>query len=59
MKGMQVVHDKCWNLIYEDCSGQIINKNKSSMLFSKNCGQAQKAAFMSELDLSQEARSDK
>ena len=45
--------------LYEECSGQMINKDKSSILFSKNCGQGRKAAFMSLLNLSHEARSDK
>jgi len=44
---------------YEECSGQMINKDKSSILFSKNCGHGRKAAFMSLLNLSHEARSDK
>jgi hypothetical protein len=39
--------------------GQVINKEKSSILFSKNCGQERKLDFMAALDLSQEARSDK
>jgi hypothetical protein len=45
--------------LYEECSGQVINKDKSSILFSKNCGQSKKTEFMAALNLSQEAKSDK
>jgi hypothetical protein len=38
--------------LYEQCSGKIINKDKSSILFSKNCGQRRKLEFMTALDLS-------
>jgi hypothetical protein len=38
--------------LYEECSGKIINKDKSSILFSKNCGQRRKLEFMTALDLS-------
>jgi hypothetical protein len=45
--------------LYENCSGQIINKDKSSVLFSTNCGEERRAQFMSELNLTQQARSDR
>ncbi|XP_066382241.1 uncharacterized protein [Miscanthus floridulus] len=45
--------------LYEECSGQIINKEKSSVLFSKNCGEATKEEFLAALDLSHEAKNDK
>jgi len=45
--------------LYEECSGQMINKEKSSILFSKNCEQERKLEFMNALELTQEARSDK
>ena len=44
--------------LYEECSGQVINKVKSLILFSKNCGPTRKSEFMAALDLSQEAKSD-
>ena len=43
----------------EECSGQIINKEKSSVLFSKNCGESITEEFLTALDLSDEAKSDK
>jgi hypothetical protein len=45
--------------LYEECSSQIINKEKSSVLFSKNCGEATKEEFLTALDLSHEAKSDR
>jgi hypothetical protein len=45
--------------LYEECSGQIINKEKSSVLFSKNCGDLTKEELPAALDLSHEAKSDK
>ena len=35
--------------LYEDCSGQIINKEKSSVLFSKNTQENMKDAFLTSL----------
>jgi hypothetical protein len=45
--------------LYEECSGQIINKEKYLVLFSKNCGEATKEEFLAALDLSHEAKNDK
>lgn len=45
--------------LYEDCSGQVINKEKSSVLFSRNCSRSAKDGVMSTMQLSHEARSDK
>lgn len=44
--------------LYEECSGQTINKDKSSVMFSKNCDETKKMEFMDILSLSQEARSN-
>jgi hypothetical protein len=41
--------------LYEACSGQMINKEKSSILFSKNTRPQDRTQFMEILDLSQEA----
>lgn len=45
--------------LYESCSGQTINKDKCSVMFSKNTRQSAKEALMSILDISLEARNDK
>lgn len=45
--------------LYECCSGQTINKDKSSVLFSKNCGEADRNAFLTALGISQEAKSER
>lgn len=45
--------------LYEDCSGQMINKDKSSVLFSRNTKNEEKKAFLAALQVSQEARTDK
>ena len=45
--------------LYEECSGQKINMDKSSILFSKNCTSNMKIEFREILNLSQEAKSDK
>lgn len=45
--------------IYEMCSGQKINKDKSSIVFSKNTRQDVRDRFMQILDLTQEAASAK
>ena len=41
--------------LYEVCSGQMINKEKSVGLFSKNTGQREKNDFLQALGLTQEA----
>lgn len=45
--------------LYEDCSGQIINKDKSSIMFSSNIRGAVRAAVMQALDIGSEARNEK
>lgn len=45
--------------LYEVCSGQTINKEKSSVLFSKNCGEAARIDFLATLGVSQEAKSER
>ena len=45
--------------LYEDCSGQTINKDKSSIMFSKNAKAAHKHQLMVGLDITIEARNDK
>jgi hypothetical protein len=46
--------------LYENCSGQTINKDKSSsIMFSKNTREEVKLALMTELDIGSEARNDK
>ena len=45
--------------LYEDCSGQIINKEKSSIMFSKNARNAEKQHMMSALEINVEARTEK
>jgi hypothetical protein len=37
--------------LYEDCSGQIINKEKSSIMFSRNTNDAEKQELMASLDI--------
>ena len=41
--------------VYERCSGQMINKEKSSILFSKNIERGQRQRVMNALHLSTEA----
>jgi hypothetical protein len=41
--------------LYEGCSGQTINKDKSSIMFSRNTGTAAKESFMRILNISTEA----
>ena len=38
--------------LYEECSGQKINMDKSSILFSRNCDSNRKTEFMDILNLS-------
>ena len=45
--------------LYEDCSGHTINKEKSSILFSKNCGETERNDFLLTLGVSQEAKSER
>jgi len=45
--------------IYEACSGQMINKDKSAILFSRNTSNQCKQEVMGELHLTQETFSDK
>ena len=45
--------------LYEDCSGQTINMEKSSVMFSQNAKRAEKQALMSALDIGVEARNEK
>jgi hypothetical protein len=45
--------------LYEDCSGRTINKEKSSILFSKNCGETERNESLSVLGVSQEAKSER
>jgi hypothetical protein len=45
--------------LYEDCSGQIINKDKSSVMFSKNAKMADKQQLMHALEIRAEARKEK
>jgi len=45
--------------LYEDCSGQTINKDKSTVMFSRNTSEEVKLALMTNLEISAEARNDK
>ena len=45
--------------LYEDCSGQIINKDKSSIMFSKNTSAEIKSSLMAALEINSEARNEK
>jgi len=45
--------------LYEDCSGQTINKEKSSVMFSKNAKSVDKQLVMTALGISAEARNEK
>lgn len=45
--------------LYEDCLGQTINKEKSSVLFSKNYGDTARLDFLTTLGVSHGARNDK
>ena len=45
--------------LYEDCSGQIINKDKSSIMFSKNTPAEVKRHLMRDLEIESEARNEK
>lgn len=41
--------------LYENCSEQTINKDKSSIMFSKNTRRVTKESLMTELDINSEA----
>lgn len=45
--------------VYEVCSGQVINRGKSSIMFSKNSKAPHKARMMTVLDIKSEARNEK
>jgi hypothetical protein len=45
--------------LYEDCSGQIIHKDKSSIMFSKNTNEGDRDAVMPALEITSEARNEK
>jgi hypothetical protein len=45
--------------LYEDCSGQAINKDKSSVMFSKNARRADKQRLMCDLEITKEAHNEK
>jgi len=45
--------------LYENCSGQLVNKDKSSVMFSKNTSEEIKSAFMLSLDLAAETLNEK
>lgn len=45
--------------LYENCSGQIINKDKSSIMFRTNTKMVERGRFMEILDIPRETRSDK
>lgn len=45
--------------LYEDYSGQTINKEKSSIMFSKNTREETKVSLMAVLDINYEARNEK
>lgn len=45
--------------LYEDCSGQIINKDKSSIMFSRNTSVPARVAVMQDLDIRSEACNEK
>ena len=45
--------------LYEDCSGQTINKEKSSVMFSKNTKSLEKNQFMASLVITTEAQNEK
>ena len=45
--------------LYEVCSGQIINKEKSSIMFSRNTRESDRQSMMQALDISSEATNEK
>jgi hypothetical protein len=45
--------------LYEDCSGQTINKEKSSVMFSRNTKSSQKNQLMAALSMTSKAQNKK
>jgi hypothetical protein len=45
--------------LYAECSGQVINKDKSAIMFSKNTSAGSKAEVKSQLGISRESFNDK
>lgn len=45
--------------LYEECSGQTINKEKSSILFSRNCGEIARHEFLEILNMTHEVQNDR
>ena len=45
--------------LYEDCSGQTINKDKSSIMFSMNTSEEVKRDLMTALEIRSKARIEK
>ena len=45
--------------LYEDCSGQTISKDKSSVMFSRNTKSSEKNQLMAALGITSEARNEK
>jgi hypothetical protein len=45
--------------LYENCSGQMINKEKSSVMFRKNTKEVDRLALMSSLDIATGAQNEK
>uniref|UniRef100_A0A0A9AZV2 Reverse transcriptase domain-containing protein n=1 Tax=Arundo donax TaxID=35708 RepID=A0A0A9AZV2_ARUDO len=45
--------------LYEECSGQMINKEKSTAMFSKNTTETAKQACMGALNFNTEAKNEK
>jgi len=45
--------------LYEDCSGQTINKDKSSIMFSRNTQVDTRRGLMDALEINSEARNEK
>lgn len=45
--------------LYEECSGQIINKEKSAVMFSKNASEEAKQQFLVGMGVSQEKKNDR
>jgi hypothetical protein len=45
--------------VYKECSGQTINKDKSSIIFSKNTCDRDRSDMLTTLNISSEARNEK
>lgn len=48
---MKANEENAWHLRYDVCSGQMINKDKSSITFSKNTRTQERRKFMDVLEL--------